>query len=41
MSDQALIPEWVATLIGRLTLENEAMRRVLAEANKPESQERQ
>jgi len=26
------IPEWIATLIGRLVLENEALRRALAEA---------
>jgi hypothetical protein len=25
------MPEWVATLVGRLTLENEMLRRVLAE----------
>lgn len=26
------LPEWIATLIGRLVLENEALRRALAEA---------
>lgn len=25
------IPEWIATLVGRLVLENEALRRALAE----------
>lgn len=28
------LPEWIATLIGRLTLENEALRQALAEAQK-------
>lgn len=35
MSESVQLPEWVATLIGRLTLENEAMRRMLAEAETP------
>jgi hypothetical protein len=26
------LPEWIATLIGRLVIENEALRRALAEA---------
>lgn len=26
------VPEWIATLVGRLVMENEAMRRALAEA---------
>lgn len=29
------IPEWLATLVGRLVLENEALRRALAEATPP------
>jgi hypothetical protein len=37
MSDQTLVPEWVATLIGRLMLENEAMRRMLAERQPEEN----
>lgn len=31
MSQPVVIPEWVALLVGRLTLEAEAMRQALAE----------
>lgn len=29
------IPDWMCTLVGRLVLENEALRRVLAETQQP------
>jgi hypothetical protein len=29
------VPEWIATMVGRLVLENEALRRALAEAEAP------
>lgn len=32
MSEPTSIPEWIATLVGRLVLENEAMRQALAAA---------
>jgi hypothetical protein len=31
------IPEWVATMVGRLVLENEALRRVLAETQQAQA----
>lgn len=34
---QTVIPEWVATMVGRLTLENEALRLALAQQAPPPS----
>lgn len=43
MSDEQHIPlpEWIATLVGRLMLENEALRRALAEAQAEKQAEAQ
>lgn len=40
MTEPTALPEWIATLVGRLLLENEALRRALSEpqASPPESQ---
>lgn len=38
MSEPVALPEWVAALVGRLVLENEALRLTLAEARRPPSE---
>lgn len=35
MSADVQLPEWIATLVGRLVLENEALRQALAAAQQP------
>lgn len=35
MNEPIALPEWVAALVGRLVLENEALRLALSEARKP------
>jgi hypothetical protein len=34
MSEQVTVPDWILTLVGRLTLENEGLRLALAEAER-------
>lgn len=36
MTEQPGLPEWIATLVGRLVLENEALRQALTAARQPE-----
>ncbi len=40
MSEPTPLPEWIATLVGRLVLENEAMRQALAAQQAAQEAER-